>query len=172
MSGNQAKKIVFNGSHSEYFGPQSAGEPASAFEGSTGVVAGTVLRRLNGNGGGRRWGPGVQSSSGAVSLKEVSGVHPGETDSGVFFCCGMETDSCGAQFVFPVAETESGGVQFEYSAAETDAGGAQCVHGAGPSRYDPKCGQREGAEVLLSLSLDAGDAQRVCRFWRCWSRTT
>ena len=96
-------------------------------------------------------------------------MHPGETDSGVFLlessaACGMETDSCGAQFVFPVAETESGSAQFEYSAAETDAAGAQCVHGAGPSRYDPKCGQREGAEVLLSLSLDAGDAQRVCRF--------
>ena len=92
LSGNQAKKVVFNGSPSEYVGPQSAkpglfsaGEPASAFEGSTGVVAGTVLRRWNGNGGGRRWGPGVQSFSGAVSLKEVSvPVHPGETDSGGF----------------------------------------------------------------------------------------
>ena len=42
LSGNQAKKVVFNGSPSEHFGPQSAkpglfsaGEPASAFEGST-----------------------------------------------------------------------------------------------------------------------------------------
>ena len=50
LSGNQAEKVVFNGSPSEYVGPQSAkpglfsaGEPASAFEGSTGVVAGTVL---------------------------------------------------------------------------------------------------------------------------------
>ena len=57
---------------------------------------------------------------------------------------------CGAQFVFPVAET--------------DAGGAQCVPGAGPSRYDPKCGQRVGAEVLPNPSLDAGDAQRICSF--------
>ena len=61
LSGNQANKVVFNGSPSEYFGPQSAkpglaGEPASAFEGSKGVVAGTVLRRWNGNGGGRRRG--------------------------------------------------------------------------------------------------------------------
>ena len=92
LSGNQAKKVVFNGSPSEYVGPQSAkpdlfsaGEPASAFEGSTGVVAGTVLRRWNGNGRGRRWGPGVQSSSAAASLQKVSGVHSGETDSDGFF---------------------------------------------------------------------------------------
>ena len=134
----------------------SAGEPASAFEGSTGVVAGTVLRRWNGNGGGRRWGPDVQSTSVAVSLQDVSGVHLGEIDSGGFlleFCVagGMETDSCGAQFVFPVAETESGGAQVEYPAAETGAGGV--LWDAGPSRYDPKSGQREGAEVLPFLEM-------------------
>ena len=66
LSGNQANN-VFNASPSEYFGHQSAkpglfsaGEPASAFEGSKGVMAGTVLRRWNRNGGGRRWGPGVK----------------------------------------------------------------------------------------------------------------
>ena len=62
----------------------SAGEPASAFEGSTGVLSGTVPRRWIGNGGGRRWGPGVQSSSVAASLQKVSVVHPGETDFGGF----------------------------------------------------------------------------------------
>ena len=166
LSGNQAKK-VFNGSPSEYFGHQSAkpglfsaGEPASAFEGPTGVVAGTVLRRWNGNGGGRRWGPGVWSSSVAVSLKEVPGVHPAETDSGGFLlessvAAGMETDSRGAQFLFPVVETEHDGAQIEYPAAETGAGGVQCD--AGPSRYDPKCGQREGAEVLPIF----GNAPRI-----------
>ena len=63
LSGNQAEKVVFNGSPSEYVGPQSAkpglfsaGEPASDFEGSTGVVAGTVLRRWTGDGGGQRLG--------------------------------------------------------------------------------------------------------------------
>ena len=158
LSGNQAKKVVFNGSPSEYVGPQSAkpglfsaGEPASAFEGSTGVVAGTVLRRWNGNGGGRRWGPGVQSASGAVSLKEVSvPVHPGETDSGGFLlkssagACGAEnfpvaeTESGGAQFVFPVAETESGGA-LEFPAAENDLGGAQfCGAAIGPFGPDAR----------------------------------
>ena len=70
------KRSFFIGSPSDCFGPQSAkpglfsaGEPASAFEGSSGVVAGTVLSRWNGSGGGRRWGPGVQSSSGAVFLE-------------------------------------------------------------------------------------------------------
>ena len=61
------------------FGPQSAkpslfsaGEPASAFEGSSGVVAGTVLRRWNGNGGGRRRGP-VSQVAGLVSSGKVAG---------------------------------------------------------------------------------------------------
>ena len=78
LSGNQAEKVVFNGSPLEYLGPQSAkpglfsaGEPASTFEGSTGVVAGTVLRRWNGNGGGRRWGP-VSRVAGPVCLLERS----------------------------------------------------------------------------------------------------
>ena len=67
LGGNQAKKVVFNGSPSECSGPQSAkpgffsaGEPTSAFEGSTGVVAGTgslIKRRWNGRGGGRQLGP-------------------------------------------------------------------------------------------------------------------
>ena len=170
LSGNQAKKVVFNGSPSERSGPQSAkpcffsaGEPASAFEGSKGVVAGTVLRRWNGNGGGRRLGPGVQSSSGAVSLKEVS--VPVESSAGA----GAETDSQGAQFVFPVVEIEHDGAQIEFPAAETTFDGAQIEYpvvetgagdgqwDAGPSRYDPKCGQREGAEVLPI----SGNASRI-----------
>ena len=67
LSGNQANKVVFNGSPSEYSGPQSAkpglssaGEHASVFQGSTGVLAGIVPRRWNGNGGGRRWRPVFQ----------------------------------------------------------------------------------------------------------------
>ena len=72
-------KVVFNGSPSEYFGPQSAKpglfsvrEPASAFQGSSGVVAGTVLRRWNGNGGGRRQGP-VSQVAGILSSGKVAG---------------------------------------------------------------------------------------------------
>ena len=133
LSGNQAKKVVLNGSPSEHFGPQSAkpglfsaGEPASAFEGSTGVVAGTVPRRWIGNGGGRRWGPGVQSSSVAASLQKVSGVHPGETDFGGFSSVssvagGMETDSRGAQIVFlQLRRLMPGGAQIAFPVAETD----------------------------------------------------
>ena len=87
LSGNQAEKVVFNGSPSEYFGPLSAkpglfsaGEPASAFEGSSGVVAGTVMRRWNGNGGRRRWGP-VSGVAGPVS--PLKGLWPG------FWLCGV-----------------------------------------------------------------------------------
>ena len=96
LSGNQAEKVVFNGSPSEHFGPQSAkpgllsaGEPASAFEGSSGVVAGTVPRRWNGNGGGRRWGP-VSQVAGPVSSAKVFGPVSGyvESDSGNTQFCG------------------------------------------------------------------------------------
>ena len=148
LSGNQAEKVVFNGSPTECSDPQS-GERASAFEASTGVVAGTVLRRWNGNGGGQHLGPGVHSSSGAVSLKEVS--VPVESSAGA----GAETDSRGAQFVFPVVETEHDGAQIEYPVVETGAGDVQWD--AGPSRYDPKCGQREGVEVLPI----SGNASRI-----------
>ena len=154
------KRLVFNGSPSECSGSQSAkpglfsaGEPASAFEGSTG----TVPRRWNGNGGGRRLGPVFQSSSGAVSLKEVS--VPVESSAGA----GAETDSQGAQFVFPVVEIEHDGAQIEFPAAETTFDGAQIEYpvvetgDVGPSRYDPKCGQREGAEVLPI----SGNASRI-----------
>ena len=119
-----------------------SGEPASFF---TGVVADTVLRRWNGNGGRRRWGPGVQSSSDAASLQKVSApVHPGETDSGGFLlvssagASGAETKSGGAQFVFLGAEKESGGA-LEFSAAENDLGGAQfCGAALGPSGPDAR----------------------------------
>ena len=108
-------------------------------------------------------GPGVQSSSGAVSLKEVS--VPVESSAGA----GAETDSQGAQFVFPVVEIEHDGAQIEFPAAETTFDGAQIEYpvvetgagdvqwDAGPSRYDPKCGQREGAEVLPI----SGNASRI-----------
>ena len=95
LSGNQAEKVVFNGSPSESSGPQSAkpglfsaGEPASAFEGSTGVVAGTgslIKRRWSGGGGGRQLGPGIvgsRSSPGAVFVEQVSApVCLGESES-------------------------------------------------------------------------------------------
>ena len=68
----------------------SAGEPASVFTGTAGVVAGTdnfVVRRWNGKGGGRRWGPGVQST-GAVSSGKVLGPVAGgvESDLGDMRC--------------------------------------------------------------------------------------
>ena len=66
----------------------SAGETPSAFEGSTGVVAGTgslIKRRWSGGGGGRQLGPGIvgsQSSPGAVFVKQVSApVCLGESES-------------------------------------------------------------------------------------------
>ena len=93
-------------------------------------MAGTVLRRWNGNGGGRRWGPGVQSSSTAASLQKVSGVHSGETDSDGFLLAssvagGAETEPGGAQIVYPVVETDVEGTQIEYSVAKTGSGDAQ-----------------------------------------------
>ena len=45
--------------------PFSAGEPASVFTGTAGVVAGTgslITRRWNGRGGGLRGGPGIAGS--------------------------------------------------------------------------------------------------------------
>ena len=90
-------------------------------------MAGTVPRRWIGNGGGRRWGPGVRSLSVAASLQKVSGVHPGETDVGgaQIEYPAAETDVGGAQIAFPVAETDVGGAQIEYSVAETGSGDAQ-----------------------------------------------
>ena len=86
LSGSQANKVVFNGSPSEYSGHQSAkpglfsaGDPASVFTGTAGVVAGTVVRRWNGEGGGRRRGPCVLFS-GAVSPGQVAGPVTAETD--------------------------------------------------------------------------------------------
>ena len=73
----------------------SAGEPASVFTGTVGVVAGTgslIVRRWSGRGGGRRGGPGIagsQSSPGALSLEQVSAPGLlGETDS-----CGVVSES-------------------------------------------------------------------------------
>ena len=141
--GIQAKRVSFNDPCAELSVPQSAkpglfsGEPASFF---TGVVAGTVRRCWIGNGGRRRWGPGVQSSSDAASLQKVSApVPPGETDSGGILSVssagafGAETKSSGAQFVFPGVGKKPGG-KLEVSAAENDLNGA--IRGAafGPPR--------------------------------------
>ena len=150
LSGNQAEKVVFNGSPSEYFGPQSAkpglfsaGEPASAFEGSSGVVAGTVPRRWNGNGGGWRWGP-VSRVAGLASSAKVFGPVSGyvEFDSG-------NTQFCGA-FVAPVP-----------SGTETEPNGAQ-VHDAAASpgafETDLENAQFDGAETELGFSVSESDA--------------
>ena len=96
-----------------------AGEPASAFEGSSGVVAGTVMRRWNGNGGRRRWGP-VSGVAGLVSSGKVFGPVSGyvESDSG-------NTQFCGALTAFGGAETDLSDTQSVPSGAETEQ-----VHGA------------------------------------------
>ena len=170
----------------------SAGEPASVFTGTAGVVAGTdsfVTRRWNGRGGGRRWSPGVQSSSGAFSLEQVSApVLLGEIDScGVvsessiqsgfensledagFAVAGAESDfhdahvvvpgssgagagfSCSLQDDFAVVESRTLGTSG--GRGEVNHSGAQMLPGAGlqgtgTSRYDPKRGQREVAELV------------------------
>ena len=79
----------------------SAGEPASTFEGSTGVMAGAVLRRWNGNGGGRRWGP-VSRVACHVSTGKVFGPVSGyvESDPGNMQFCGAVTAPCGAETDF------------------------------------------------------------------------
>ena len=136
------KKVVFNGSPSEYFGHQSAkpglfsaGEPASAFEGSTGVVAGAVLRRWNGNGGGRRRGT-VSQVAGPVSSGKVARLVAGGTAQTF---AGFETD------LRDVDATQFGG---SAPAAETDCGGAQC-------------GQREVANVPRGAAAHFGGAVAV-----------
>ena len=135
----------------------SAGEPASVFKGTSGVVAGTVLRRWNGNGGGRRWGPGVQSSSVAASLQKVSGVHPGETDFGGFLS--VSSVAGGAE-----TETEPGGAQIEYPAAETDVDGALiafpvAVTGSGDAQWDA-LGTAVGRAAGHPCSSEAAGARR------------
>ena len=70
-----------------------AGEPAYIFTGIAGVVAGAdsfVTRRWNGKERGRRWGRGVQSSSGAACFGKVLGPVAG----------GAETDLTDAQFLW------------------------------------------------------------------------
>ena len=66
----------------------SAGKPASVFQGYAGVVAGTVVRRWNGKGGGPRRGPGVLFA-GAVSSGQVAGPVAGGTAQ---MLSGSETD--------------------------------------------------------------------------------
>ena len=66
----------------------SAGEAASVFQGYAGVVAGTVVRRWNGKGGGRRWGP-VFQVTGAVSSGKIAGPVAGGT---LQMFSGFETD--------------------------------------------------------------------------------
>ena len=174
LSGNQAEKVVFNGSPSEYFGPLSAkpglfsaGEPASAFEGSSGVVAGTVLRRWDGNGGRRRWGP-VSRVAGPVSSGKVAGPVPvaGNTQfcGAVSAYCGTEMDLsdtqfCGA-FVAPVpsgAETEPNGAQAHgalSAAFETDLENAQFSGAvASPLRFETEL---EGAQFVDLVASSSG----------------
>ena len=180
LSGNQAKKVVFNGSPSECSGPQSAkpgffsaGEPASAFEGSAVVVAGTVLRRWNGNGGRRRWGP-VSRVAGPVSSGKVFGLVSGyvESDSGnmQFLWCSdcalsSETDFSDTQFcrafVAPVpsgAETEPNGAQVHGAAAssaaiETDLGNAQFGGAvASPLRFETELRDAQCVDLFASSS--------------------
>ena len=136
-AGSASTRLFFNGSPSEYSGPQSAkfglfsaGEPASVFQGSSGVVAGTVVRRWNGKGGGRRWGPRTQVS-GAVSSGQVAGPVSGHAESGsgnMQFCgavtaaSGDETDPHDAQFCGALAapsgtETEFSGALFRGAVA-------------------------------------------------------
>ena len=179
LSGNQAEKVVFNGSPSEYFGPLSAkpglfsaGEPASAFEGSSGVVAGTFLRRWNGNGGRRRWGP-VCRVAGPVSSGKVFGPVSGyvESDSGNTQFCGAVTAPCGAEtdlsdtqfcgaFAAPVpsgAETEPNGVQVHGAlsvAIETDLENAQFGGAvASPLRFETEL---KGAQFVDLVAPSSG----------------
>ena len=154
---------------------------------ATGVVAGTVPRRWNGKGGGRRWGPGVQSSSVAVSLQKVSGVYPGETDSGGFLLVssvagGAETEPGGAQIEYSAAETDVGGAQIEYSVVETGSGNVQwdalgtafgraadhpCSSGgAGAGRHDVL-----GTAVCCAASRAAGLGRRAKRLQVRFERT-
>ena len=139
LSGNQAKKVVFNGSPSEYFGPLSAkpglfsaGEPASPCEGPARVVPGTVLRRWNGIGR-RRWGP-VSRGAGPVSSGKVFGPVSGhvESDSGNMQFCGAVTAPCGAETDFSDTQFCGAFVAPVPSGAETEPNGAQ-VHGAAAS---------------------------------------
>ena len=158
--GIQAKRVSFNDPCAELSVPQSAkpglfsGEPASFF---TGVVAGTVRRCWIGNGGRRRWGPGVQSSSDAASLQKVSApVLPGETDSdGILLASagasGAEIKSGGAQFGFPGVEKEPSGT-LEVSAAENDLNGAQ-IRGAAFAGHRPRAGHRQGRHDVLDTTV-------------------
>ena len=119
--GIRAKRVSFNDPCSVLSVPQSAkpglfsaGEPASAFEGTSGVVAGTVLRRWNGNGGGRRWGPGSRVA-GPVSSAKVFGPVSGyvEFDSG-------NAQFCGAS-VAPVPSGNGAETELGFSVSERDA---------------------------------------------------
>ena len=166
LSGNHANKVVFNGSPSEYSGPQSAkpglfsvGEPASVFQGTAGVVAGTdnfVVRRWNGKGGGRRWGPGFQVA-GAVSSGKVLGPVSGyvESDSGNMQFCGA--------FVAPFGSETDPHVTVVPPGVETEPNGAQ-VHGAAASpvaiETDLENAQFDGAVASPSgFETELKDAQ-------------
>ena len=100
--------------------------------------------------------------TGAVSSGKVAGPVAGGTAQ---MFSGFETD---------LRDVERYATQFCGSApaAETDFGGAQCVPGAGPSRSDPKCGQREVANVQRgaaarfggAVAVPSGPPGRVCSF--------
>ena len=179
---NKNRRPSQTGSPSECSGPQSekpglfsAGEPASFFTGVAGVVAGTdsfITRRWNGRGGGRRWGPGVQSFSGAVSFGEVSGpVHPWipllvlvvrrlvwAMRSSCFL---VRRQSLAVRSSFSLLRRKSGGA-LEFPAAENDLGGAQ-VCGAVAVSSGPIC--RAG-----SFGNCGGDGRHLSRGARAAQR--
>ena len=122
------------------------------------VLTVSVGRRWNGKGGGLRCGPVFQVTS-AVSSGKFAGPDAGGAAQ---MFSGSETD---------LSDVERYAAQFCGSApaAETDFGGAQCVPGAGPSRSDPKCGQREVANVQrgataspCTIETDLENAQFDC----------
>ena len=161
LSENHAEKVVFNGSPSESSGPQSAkpglffaGEPASAFEGSTGVVAGTgdlIKRRWSGGGGGRQLGPGIvgsRSSPGAVFVEQVSApVFLGENtpDNADFTGAGSENEFHDEQIVVP----GSSGVATHWSAdcGEVNFNDSQLLLVPGLLEKGTSRGQWEVADV-------------------------
>ena len=158
LSGNQANKVVFNGSPSEYSGPQpakpglfSAGEPASVFTGTAGVVAGTgslIMRRWNGRGGGWRGGPGIAGSRspGAFSLEQVSApVLLGETDS-----CGVVSESS-IQAGF---ENSLEDADFAVAGAENDFHDAQVVvPGSSGAGAGSSCSLQDDFAVVRSTTF-------------------
>ena len=126
------------------------------------------MRRWNGKGGGRRRGPCVLFS-GAVSSGQIAGpvTDGAETDLSDAQCVppGSVTDSGDFERVPSGSETDSSDLERCAQAVETYLGGAQCLPGEGPSRYDPKCGQREGPTCCLLLLWVLLDMLEMLNVW-------